>query len=106
MLRKIAAGLLATALIAGPAFAAQPQGEAGTPPAAAAVHQKIASVHKIKHLRKHTSRHFRVHFVRGKTGTVKLAHHTKTAKPLRSHAAKTARHLKTAKLPNGSSVSR
>ena len=104
MLKKIAAGLLATALIAGPAFAAQPQGEAAVPPAAAAVHQKIAAVHKVKHLRKHSSRHFRAHFARGKIGAVKLGHHGKT--PARSHTAKTARHLKTAKLPNGASVSR
>lgn len=55
MMRKFAAALLATALIAGPAFAAPATGDAGKTPAAAQT-AKPAQTAKTHHVRKH--RHY------------------------------------------------
>ena len=48
MLRNFAAALIATALVAGPAFAAQPSSSAGTSPAAPAVAAAPAAPANIK----------------------------------------------------------
>ena len=97
MLRKFAAALLATALIAGPAFAAQPSGSAGSTPAATAapattpatktVTSQTKPVKTVKHVRKHA----RKHVVRGKMHTMKQARHFKSTKTHQSgvsHIAK------------------
>ena len=65
MLRNFAAALLATTLIAGPAFAVEPSGNASSPaPAAtvrtdakATVKAAAPSVEPAKHLRKHVRSH-------------------------------------------------
>jgi len=62
MLRNLAAALLATTLIAGPAFAAQPSADAGaksvTAPAAVTTPVKHASAAKtVKHARIHARHH-------------------------------------------------
>ena len=69
MLRNFAAALLATTLIAGPAFAVEPSGNASSPaPAAtvrtdakATVKAAAPSVEPAKHLRKHVRSHSRDH---------------------------------------------
>lgn len=81
MLRKFAAALLATALIAGPALAASPVGSAGSPAAVS------ASVNKptVKHAK--MVKHFRRHVVRHNVGKTRMAHHFKSTKAPRHHIA-------------------
>jgi hypothetical protein len=89
MLRKFAAALLATALIAGPAFAAPPAGSVGqtpaTPtatapaPANPAVKPAAKPTKMVKHVRKHLSRH--------KVSKIKVARHLKVSKTHRHHVA-------------------
>ena len=62
MLRNFAAALLATALIAGPAMAAQPSGDAGTNAPATVNSQTVTKpiakpFHTAKHFRAHVRRH-------------------------------------------------
>ena len=100
MLRKFAAALLATTLIAGPAFAAQPSGSAGSTPAAStaaapastnAVTKQTAKPTKtVKHARKHA----RKHVARHKVGTMKVARHFKSTKTHRHHVAAHAKPVK------------
>jgi hypothetical protein len=86
MLRTFAAALVATALIAGPAFAAEQSGTAGATPAAAATqtapaaNAKQAAAQPVKH------KTARKHLVRGKTGTMHQARHVK---PVKTHQANT-----------------
>jgi hypothetical protein len=95
MLRNFAAALLATTLIAGPAFAAQPSGTTGATPATAsapastkaqAVTKETKPVKMVKHVRSHV----RKHFARNKVGTMKVASHVKTHRShiARSHVAR------------------
>jgi len=70
MLRKFAAALVATALVAGPAIAAQPSSGAGTTPATAAAPAAVKEqtpakqtdtrkpVKMVKHVRGHVRHHF------------------------------------------------
>jgi hypothetical protein len=105
MLRKLAAGLLATALIAGPAFA-QSSGNAGSaPPAATAIQAPAASTSQpaakpavkpiksaklVKHARKHVARH--------KVGKSKTVRNAKLTKTHRRHiAAHVTKPVKTGK---------
>jgi hypothetical protein len=105
MLRKFAAVLLATTLIAGPAFAAQPSGNAGATPAAPAatapapagaatktVSTPVKPIKTVKHVRKHA----RKHVVRGKTHTMKQARHLKPAKTHQSRVSHKAKSVKSA----------
>jgi hypothetical protein len=103
MLRKFAAVLLATSLIAGPAFAAQPSGTAGATPAAPAaaapastnaatktVTSQVKAVKTVKHVRKHSRRHV----VRHKIGAMKQARHVKTTKTHQSGISHNAKSKK------------
>ena len=70
MLRNLAAALLATTLVAGPAFAAQQSGNTGgmaAPPATVSSDAKAAatSTQPAKHLRKHVRSHTRKHVAQG-----------------------------------------
>lgn len=112
MLKKFAAVLLATSMIAGAAFAAETTTNDGSPPATmtagstgkAATTNKVATAKPAKHV-KHASKHGRKHVGHAKRGT-KLTQHGKATKTHKAHvvrhkSAKTAKqgHLKTAKLP-------
>ena len=72
MLRKFAAVLLATSLIAGPAFAA---GAASTTPAPASVGTTIKAPAAVKTVKttKHTRKHVRRHSARSKAGAKTVA---------------------------------
>jgi hypothetical protein len=87
MLRKLSAALLATALIAGPALAADPAGTAATSPTATA-----APAHA-KHVRKHIVSH--------KVSKTKLLRYGKSAKTHRhrtvAHVAKPVKSAKAVK---------
>ena len=90
MLRKFAAVLLATSLIAGPAFAA---GAASTTPAPASVGTTIKAPAAVKTVKpvKHTRKHVRRHSVRGKAVAMNQMRHVKhSSKTHRTHVAKTA----------------
>jgi hypothetical protein len=90
MLTKLAAALLATALVAGSAIAAQPSAPAGSNmPPAAQTHQSpstpAAATHKagktVKHAARHRS-HVRKHLARSKSQPAnKFAHQARHAKP-------------------------
>ncbi|MGA8616834.1 MAG: hypothetical protein WB760_35075 [Xanthobacteraceae bacterium] len=87
MLRKFAVAMLATALIAGPAFAASPPGNAGSTPATVTA---PASTTVTKPMAKPASKmvkHFRRHVVRHKVGKIKVAQHFKSTKAPRHHLA-------------------
>jgi hypothetical protein len=88
MLRKFAAVLLATALIAGPALAAPPAGSAGSAPATVST-----SVNKpaVKHAA--MVKHFRRHVARHKIGKTKMARHFKST-PRHHIAAPLVKHPK------------
>jgi hypothetical protein len=85
MLRKFAAAMLATALIAGPALAASPAGNAGSVPATAPASTTVSKpmakpvTKMVKHFRSHVARH--------KVGKIKVAHHFKSTKAPRHHLA-------------------
>ena len=88
MLRKFAAALLATALIAGPALAAPPAGSAGSPAAVNASASTTVNTPAVKHAK--MVRHFRNHIARHKVGKITTARHFKSgrhhlAKPLVKH---------------------
>jgi hypothetical protein len=96
MLRKFAAALVATTLLAAPVFAAQPSGPAGAPPAATgtsvtpaaapqSAHSTAAQIKSHK-LVKRTRTHHRNHIARVKPATMHLARHFKSAKH-RGHVA-------------------
>jgi len=102
MLRNFAAALLATALIVGPAFAAQPSGNAGSPPATAAgpnaqTTAKQTNTTKPVKTVKHARTHARHHVARGKVGPMKLAKHVKATKTHRGRVAHIAKPGKAAK---------
>ncbi len=109
MLKKFAAVLLATSMIAGAAFAAETTTNAGSPPATVAADSagKIATAKPAKLAKhvKHASKHGRKHVAHAKRGT-KLTHHGKTSKTHKAHVVrhKSAKaavqgNVKTAKLP-------
>jgi hypothetical protein len=99
MLRNFAAALLATTLIAGPAFAAQPSADVGSKPATvtapaatSAAPAKQANATKPVKTVKHARMHARHHVARAKIGkarSVKVAHFGKvTHQKHASHIAK------------------
>ena len=97
MLRKFAAALLATSLIAGSAIAAQPSGNTApntgsTPAAQTQVPATPASTMNkagktVKHTARHRS-HVRKHVARGRNHVV---HHARHAKPAKTHQAGVAK---------------
>jgi hypothetical protein len=102
MLRNFTAALLATTLIACPAFAAQPSGSTGSPPATAAgpnaqtTAKQTNTTMPVKTV-KHARTHARHHVARGKVGPMKLAKHFKATKTHRGHVAHIAKPGKVAK---------
>jgi hypothetical protein len=94
MLRKFAAALIATTLVAGAAFAAEPSGTAGATPAAASANVKAATAAPAKTV-KHAQRSVRKHHARGKIGTMHQAHHVKSAKTHQAgiKSVKSAKHI-------------
>lgn len=91
-MRKFAAALLATALIAGPAFAASSAGDTGKTPAAAQT-VKPAKTAKTDHVRKH--RHYVVRH--RESGKLAYAHHIKRHKRSGHYVAHVAKPMKTDK---------
>jgi hypothetical protein len=97
MLRNFAAALLATTLIAGPAFAAQSTDTAGsTPatqaaPAASTTNAKQSVATKPAKLVKHTAKHARKHFAHRKTGAMHQARHVAPAKAHQASVVKSAK---------------
>ena len=101
MLRTFAAVLLATSLVAGTAFAAEPTSGAGSPPpAAAATGNTVATpTHPAKpgKLAKHARKHMvGKHLARVKHRAIKTVHHVKGVKTHKSHVAKSPKPAKTA----------
>lgn len=84
MLRKLSAALLATALIAGPAFAAEPASNTTSQPAAMATDHSAA---KPAHSTAKTIKHTRKHAVRHVTKKTKRVHVAKVSKTHRHHIA-------------------
>jgi hypothetical protein len=83
MLRNFAAALLATTLIAGPAFAAQSSDTAGSThatTAASAGAVKSSQPAKPVKMAKHATKHVRKHVAHRTVGTMHQARHLKTAK--------------------------
>jgi hypothetical protein len=82
MLKKFAAALVATALIAGPALAASSTGTDGA---------KVVAIskHKAKHAKtvKHVPSHHRNHVVLHKTGKRKVTQHVRLTTHHRRHVA-------------------
>jgi hypothetical protein len=99
MLRKFAAAMLATALIAGPAFAASPAGNVGSTPATVAAPASTTVVKPVAKPASKMVRHFRTHVVRHKVGKIKVAHHFKSTKAPRHHLAlRPVKHSKLSKV--------
>jgi len=98
MLRNLAAALLATTLIAGPAFAAQSSDTAGSAPAtqaapaASTTNAKQAVAIKSDKLVKHTAKYARKHFAHRKTGTMHQARHVAPAKTHQASVVKAVKH--------------
>jgi hypothetical protein len=92
MLRNLAAVLLATSLIAGPAFAAQQSGNTGgmaAPPATVSGDVKAAapSTQPAKHLRKHARSHTRKHVAHRTIHRTKSVHHFTGSKTHKAYVA-------------------
>jgi hypothetical protein len=106
MLRNFAAALLATTLIAGPAFAAQPSADVGSKPAtvttpaattAPAPAKETSATKPVKTV-KHARMHARHHVARAKIGksrSMKVAQHAKVSH--QRHAAHIAKPLNAGK---------
>jgi hypothetical protein len=88
MLRKFAVALVATTLIAGSAFAAQPSETSGTAPATT----HAAPAVKTTKIVAHTSKHVRKHVARRKSGNIHQARHVKSSKTHQASVAKSAKH--------------
>lgn len=92
MLRNLAAALLATALVAGPAFAAQQSGSSGNmAPRASAVGTDVKtaapSAQPAKHLRKHVRSHTRKHVAHRSIHRTKTVHHFTGIKTHKAYVA-------------------
>ena len=95
MWRNFAAALLATTVIAGPAFAAQSTDTAGSTkaaPAVAATTVKTGETAKPVKLVKHLTRHARKHVAHRTVGTM---HQANQFKPTKTHQASIAKPVKT-----------
>jgi hypothetical protein len=95
MLRKFAGVLLATALLAGPAFATQPTDNAGPTSAAATAGHHAASKHlKLTKHRKtvtHARKHAHKHAARGRLHKMKDVRHVRPTTKHKAHVAKAAK---------------
>jgi hypothetical protein len=101
MLTKFAAALIATSLVAGSAFAAQPSGNSGATPAAQTTQTashvetkatKTATTHKAVKTAKNRSAHARKHLA---SGNSRMVHHARHIAPAKTHQAgigKSAKH--------------
>ena len=92
MLRNFAAALLATTLIAGPAFAAQQSSNPRNTVAPAAtvggdIKAAVPSARPAKHLRNHVRSHSRKHVAHRSTHRTKTAHHFTPGKTHKAHVA-------------------
>jgi hypothetical protein len=101
MLRKFAAVVLASSMIAGAAFAAQPSGGAAqaTPAATTGSHpgnvaMPTGATKSVKHLRKHVQKHDRKYYARSKFHVTKEAHHLKGSKAHKAHVAGITKSIK------------
>jgi hypothetical protein len=95
MLRNFAAALLATTLIAGPAFAAQSSDTAGAThaaPAASVTAAKTSETAKPVKVVKHVTKHTRKHVAHRTVGTM---HQARQIKPAKTHQASIAKPVKT-----------
>ena len=93
MLRNLAAALLATTLVAGPAFAAQQSGSTGNmaaPAPAIGTNVKVGapSTQPAKHLHKHVRSHTRKHVAHRSIHRTKTVHHFTGSKPHKAYAAR------------------
>jgi hypothetical protein len=112
MLRNFAAALLATTLIAGPAFAVEPSGNASSPAPATAVRTdakatvKAAapSVEPAKHLRKHVRSHTRKHVAHYGVHRTKTVHHFQGSKTHKAYVAPRTVGAKSAKAAGAQSI--
>lgn len=98
MLRTLSAALLATALIAGPAFAAEPTGTAGStqPAATSSVNAGVTTktvAHHAKRAKtvKRVRKHVRKHVARVKTHATKQARHVNATKTHQSRVIHTGK---------------
>jgi hypothetical protein len=94
MLRNLAAALLATTLVAGPAFAAQQSGSTGNmaaPAPAIGTNVKVGapSTQPAKHLRKHVRSHTRKHVAHRSIHRTKTVHHYTGSKTHKAYVAPT-----------------
>jgi len=92
MLRNLAAALLATTLVAGPAFAAQQSGSTGNmaaPAPAIGTNVKVGapSTQPAKHLRKHVRSHTRKHVAHRSIHRTKTVHHFTGSKTHKAYVA-------------------
>lgn len=89
MLRNLAAALLATALVAGPAFAAEQTGTMAAPAPAIGTNVKVGapSTQPAKHLRKHVRSHTRKHVAHRSIHRTKTVHHFTGSKTHKAYVA-------------------
>ncbi|HEY1979644.1 MAG TPA: hypothetical protein VGH13_06135 [Xanthobacteraceae bacterium] len=80
--------LVATTLIAGSAFAAQPSEMSSAAPAAT----QAAPAVKTNKIVAHTTKHVRKHVARRKAGNIHQARHLKSGKTHQASVAKSAKH--------------
>ena len=102
MLRNLAAALLATTLVAGPAFAAQQSGSTGNmaaPAPAIGTNVKVGapSTQPAKHLRKHVRSHTRKHVAHRSIHRTKTVHHYTGSKTHKAYVASTTGSAKSRK---------
>jgi hypothetical protein len=106
MLRKFAAAMLATALIAGPALAASPAGNVGSTPSTVTAPAATSVAKPMAKPATKMVQHFRRHIVRHKVGKIKVAHF-KSAKAPRHHLAlRPVKHSKFSKVNKINKTSR
>jgi hypothetical protein len=90
MLRNLATALLATTLVAGPAFAAQQSGSTGNMAAPApAIGTNVGAplTQPAKHLHKHVRNHTRKHVAHRDIHRTKTVHHFKASKAHKAYVA-------------------
>ena len=104
MLRKFAAVLLASSMIAGSAFAAQPSGSATQAPPAATTGSNAKSTamqtsetKSVKHVGKHAQKQDRKHYAHKKVRVTKEARHPMGTKAHKAHVAGIPKNAKFAK---------
>jgi hypothetical protein len=88
MFRKFAVALVASTLIAGSAFAAQPSEMSGAAPATT----QTAPAVKTTKVVAHTTKHVRKHVARRNAGNIHQARHVKPTRTHQASVAKSAKH--------------